>query len=250
MSVIVIGNQKTRPTGQKIAMGLQADYCENYMPKNKPYSLIFRYGNSYLNLPNRTEKNVVINPSHAIEKVVNKPLARNILVNNGISAPKIYLSGDLDNAYFPLLARPIYHYKGRNFYLIYTIQKAKEFLDRGFYIQEFINKKDEYRVFLLNGKFFEVCKKINKGNVINTNIRNHGMGWYFQWIPYITLDERLLNFCRAIYSLFSINFCAIDCCIDVNNKPFIFEINSAPALIDRKITKLCQKIKEIYTEYL
>ena len=250
MNSIIIGSQKSRPTAQKIAKGLNADYSENYMTREKQYTLIFRYGNSYLNLPNRAENCKIINSALSIEQVANKPMARNRLIQNGISAPTVYLSGDLDTAKFPLLARPIHHYRGRNFYIINTIQKAKEFLDRGFYIQEFINKKEEYRIFLLNGRFFEVCKKTNTGNVINTEIRNHGTGWYFQWIPYQSLDERLLKYCRGIYPIFDINFCAIDCCLDIDNKPFIFEINSAPALIDRKITKLCQKIKELYGDYL
>ena len=251
MSGIVLGCRKTRITARNLANALEAEYAENYVNPNDTYKFAFRYGNSQANLPSNRPC-VIINTARSIEIAANKPRCRKILRENEIPVPTTWSSDytlnhiDLVHRNWskPLIARPRYHFQGRNFKFAKTLSQAQEFLNCNYYLQEIIEKLEEYRVFIFNGKFFEVNKKVPTDAVKSDIIRNYGNGWFFQWMPYDTAPKTMLAYCKKAANAIELEWSAIDCCIDTAGNAYIFEINSAPALISRKCQKLAEKIQD------
>ena len=91
--------------------------------------------------------------------------------------------------------------------------------------------KHEYRVHVFRDKILDVqMKRKRNGAVGGTGIRNHANGWVYARAEITPPEELLLSSIKAV-SLLGLDFGAVDIGHRViDNKFFVFEINTAPGL--------------------
>lgn len=240
----VLVSPKAKLTGSRLAKilgiscGLNLDYQE------PQYDYIIRYGNTSEEIPYHTK---VINPKAAIINSSNKLQSRLTLIAHEIPAPKVYKCIEEIDQY-PVIARPPYHFKGRDFHLLHNETDARNYLEKGYYLQRYIDKKDEFRIFVWHDKIFEVNAKEPRTDYYNDMIRNFSNGWRFRWLRLDSVPSAMRRYCRQATEIMGLDFSGVDCCLDKQGNIFIFEINSAPSLIQRKAEKLAEKIKGYFND--
>jgi glutathione synthase/RimK-type ligase-like ATP-grasp enzyme len=109
-----------------------------------------------------------------------------------------------------------------------------------------VTKKDEYRLFILNDRIIEANIKRCPENQQTPIIRNKENGCFFARVRVSDLDRNLKNAARSAIREIGLDFGAVDCAT-IQEYPgiTIFEVNSAPGLIPRKIELLKTKLEEI-----
>lgn len=266
---VVLGCRRSRPTATLLARLAGWDYADGYNSCFQNLGggdLVLRYGNSSeLNTDNFSpghslplddyleEREIsVLNKAKCIARASNKLSARRAMRERGVSCPYTFetLSDDvLDRLQYPVVLRPFYHMKGRQFNVISNISELRANWDGSLYGSELILKKDEYRVFIVSGKVLEISQKVASKPTADKVIRNHGHGWVFKWIPFS--DMKSANYCvieesiKAVKSL-GLYFGAVDICIGIDDRPYVFEVNTAPGMLERKAAKLIERIKANY----
>ena len=238
---LVVGTKQTRTTGKLLSRVLHGDYLEDIMPVNHRYNLIWRWGNGHTLIPDFGGK--IINRGSAVSK--NKAQMRTWLLSKGVQCPKIFTSDTIGEAKYPLIARPVYHMRGRDFNIVENQMQAIGFLEHGYYLQEIVQNKDEFRVFAFLGKILECNIKVQVKEPrtrMNKLIKNFKTGYVFKRVRLVNMPANLITHCRTAQGMSGLDFCAIDCCVDNVNNPYIFELNAAPGLIERKAQTLCERI--------
>jgi len=241
---LVLGTYVCGKTGRAIAKELGARYESKSIWNDTMYDLVIRYGNGYSGLP--PNRRTVMNYAKNIHKVASKASFRYLLLRNEISAPKLYDEVTIDESSFPLIARPVNHYKGKHFHIVRNVDDFRKWLEHGYYFQEIIDKDTEFRLFIFKDRIMEANIKIPTSVSANEMIRNHSHGWSFSPTPVAGIQQDLKNEARYAAQIGGLTFCAVDCCISTDGKPYIFEVNSAPSLIPRKVGALVERIKETY----
>ncbi len=240
----ILGCRKSRITGRAIANKLHAAYIEE-RPRD---SVILRYGNSY----SPDGPGLTLNKQEAVCLTANKPLCKQKLLESGIRTPKYYsfreaLSG---NVRFPVIVRKNNHSQGRWFYVVDSIRKLRRYDPSRYYIQEVVQKIDEYRLFIMNDRIIEADLKELPTNNPHAMIRNHRYGSFFRWVRVSSLDSEMKSMVRrAVTEVVGLDFAAVDCATiqtEHGVSSTIFEINSAPGLNDRKLDLFIRKINEFY----
>jgi len=245
MSGVILESPQAFRTSRALAKELGVESVKRLRLSSDNIKWVFRYGNiSYLyHYPP-----LIINRKDSILSASDKYRAKELFMDCGIPIPRLYTIHDLETEEinFPIIARPRNHYKGRHFYIVEDIKTATNYFMRGFYLQDIVDNKDEYRVFIWRDKVFEVNikKKTREGNGNNELIRNFDNGWSFYFQPVSETKSIIKDFCRMAIRHLQLDWGAVDCCIDTNGKFYMFEVNSAPSLIDRKIKKLADKVRE------
>lgn len=226
------------------------DYAEGCLAGDiNQYKVIFRYGNSIAFGRSNPFGGLIINQSRAIEQSANKLNCRTILSDNEIACPQVYDINSFSTIRtFPVIARPFHHSQGRNFYICKDKEELALKMKEGYYAQEMVDKKDEYRLFILNNRIIEASIKEKMRPNADPMIRNHRRGWRFQRVRVADINQAMKQYSVSAAKVLALNWCAIDCCIATNGQPYIFEVNSAPGLIPRKAQKLAEKINIWLTE--
>lgn len=248
----VLGTRKSQRTGRILAKKLGVPYGDCVTRTEGAFDFIFRYGNTE-QFDNPVK--MIFNKGHDIILVSNKLKMRHRLIENYIPVPKVYdresvekNKEKINERELPLIARPVNHWKGRDFNLIHDYDEAMAYLRRGYYLQGLINKETEYRIFVWQGKIFECSVKEPRLERYDMLVRNFGNGWKFMYKQRVETPQALRKSAREAVALSGLDFGGVDCCIDKEGKNYIFEINSAPSLIDRKAEKLAKKVYEFMSE--
>jgi glutathione synthase/RimK-type ligase-like ATP-grasp enzyme len=162
-----------------------------------------------------------------------------------------FFSSDLLRAIpYPIIARPPHHSQGRNFNVIQSETEAKKFLDIGYYLQEIIHKRIEYRMFMFNELIMEANEKVKIGEYADELIRNHRRGWAFKKRLLESIPRSTRTLCTNAATRVHSNWCAIDVCENQDGTPYILEMNSAPGLIERKVDKLAEKFFSTFPNFI
>jgi len=177
------------------------------------------------NIPQRK----VVNDSKYIHLVNNKTEFRRILNDNNL-CPKTWFNTN-DNIFFPVIVRPEHHSRGRNIYycennkeLVFAIERCYP----NYYISEFINKIEEYRVFCAQGRIICVAKKTPKD--INDIAWNVAKGGRFDNVRWGEWNLNVLDKAISAFNLSELDFGGVDVMVDKEGQSYILEINSAPSL--------------------
>ena len=241
--VIVLGSRRSKTTAKAISRKIGAHYTESNIPETNEF--IIRYGNSYVNDPN----DFILNTKRSVQISSNKPKTKKLLIENNISTPKLISFEDVisGNCNFPVIVRKNRHFKGKYFYVCDNSLSVCRFDPNNYYIQEMVNKIDEFRLFILKDKIIEAnIKRCPSPNIM---IRNKENGCFFARIRVSELPIELKNNARKAMKEIGLDFGAIDCATikDDNDNivTTIFEVNSAPGLIPRKIDLLVSKLTEL-----
>ena len=107
--------------------------------------------------------------------------------------------------------------------------------------------KHEYRVHVFRGQVIDIqMKRKRNGAVGGTGIRNHANGWVYARAEIAPPEELLLSSINAVKSL-GLDFGAVDIGHRVvDNKFFVFEVNTAPGLEGTTLDKYSKAIYNYY----
>lgn len=133
-------------------------------------SIVIRYGTR---LEANVSGSIVYNESQAIAKASNKLAAREIFIREGVSTVPLikkepssnkFNISNIDPSYFPIIARPFTHSKGKDFVVLNTIEELNNHYEKYGYLKEwyysgYIKKTAEFRVHAAHGKILSVMAK-------------------------------------------------------------------------------------------
>lgn len=176
----------------------------------------------------------VINEARAISATSDKTTFRRLLDEKGLCPKTWVVEGDVQ---FPAVVRPRYHSGGRDVILVRNIGELRTAIQRvgaGWYAATYVDKVEEYRIFVVSGRVGWVAKKTPPTQAREGEARpvawNHTFGAVFENVRF---DEWPLKACKVAIEAFKfsgLDFGAVDVIIDRAGKPYVLEINTAIAL--------------------
>ena len=190
-----------------------------------------------------------LNKPNAIQLACDKLTTFHILDENGFKDIPIYFTSkdsaiDLVNIGNTIYCRSTTTgHSGRG---IVIANNANEVINAPLYTVK-TKHKYEYRVHVFRDKILDVqMKRKRNGAVGGTGIRNHANGWVYARAEIAPPEELLLSSINAV-RLLGLDFGAVDIGHRIiDNKFFVFEINTAPGL---EGTTLDNYSKAIYNYY-
>jgi len=143
---------------------------------------------------------------------------------------------------YPCLIRPKKHFAAHKFFVVKTKLEAKRAIKRcgrGWYASPLIDKKLEYRVFVLNGKAFKMVRRFHTDpNQVAWNIANGGTSVR---IMKESWPANVATIAVEAGKLLGLDWYAADVIVDQAGKPYVLELNTAPGLArDLTITNLAK----------
>lgn len=186
------------------------------------------------NLP-RDKKQQVLNTAGAIHLVADKLEFRRVLEEHEL-CPKTWFDwGDepLDDRKHIIRTRT--HHQGRGLWLVdgdkdwLMGQEVCDSLGEGnYYINEFIDKVAEYRVFVVSGRAVCVAEK-TPGNPKDI-AWNVARGGRFDNVRWDNWPLKAVKKSIEAFNLSGLDFGGVDVMVDAEGECYILEINSAPSL--------------------
>lgn len=165
----------------------------------------------------------IYQPKEAIITASNKPLARRLLIENGISCPEMYDKSQIE---FPCIARPKRTKQGKNFFYIENKEQLVNLNKKMTYFQQYIDKEREYRVHVFLNKVLVVQEKLDGDKASLT--WNHGNGFIFRPIRWSLIPRGLCPIAITSVQTLGLIFGAVDV-IEKDNNFYVLEINTAPS---------------------
>ena len=178
----------------------------------------------------------VVNKVPAIEATTDKRSFRLLLAKHGLSMRSWgsldeYLLEDAHEVVQSVLLRPEVHTRSENMFLctkLSEVVKAVKSISGRYYISEFIQKKNEYRIFITQNRVVWMIKKHPKspddltwGCVEEGNFEYLGWGdWKSEGVR-VGLESMKLS---------GLDFGAVDIVEDQDGKFYVLEVNTAPWL--------------------
>jgi glutathione synthase/RimK-type ligase-like ATP-grasp enzyme len=163
-----------------------------------------------------------------------------------VPSPKFWEYTEFDSiTQFPVVVRARKHFKGQAFFVVNSRAELQRYKTSNYYAMERINIQDEYRIFVCSGKVFEINKKIKdptRRDTLNPIIRNYENGWIMRRGGWGEAPRNVRPAAVAAAAATGLDFGAADVYVDTQGRVGVFEINSAPGLVQRKIDKLAIKI--------
>jgi glutathione synthase/RimK-type ligase-like ATP-grasp enzyme len=192
----------------------------------------------------RTESEIEYNKREAIQLSSNKGKCRQYLYDNGIPVPKPVLHDDIFGARyngtfrFPIVVRPTFHQKGKNFLLfnnlfeLYNGWRSVGRLDHP-YISEFYPKTTEYRVHVGHGKVLVVQQKVQTSEPVGENW-SHENGYTFEVVPWKQYRKEIVDLAVKTIEVLGLDFGAVDIMADPLDSSLpiavVCEVNTSPRL--------------------
>lgn len=186
---------------------------------------LIRWG-SRIEIP---DTSIVYNNSKAIERATDKKKSRKLMLEKGVSCPKLV---NRNNTVFPVIARPSRHAKGKNFVVLRNVTEFRNHWDahehNGWYYSEFIDKEREIRVHCAHGKVLEVMEKPRP--------TDGGIAWNraINGAPFVRVERAnyklymVKEALKAIKAL-GLDFGGVDVII-VGKQAYVLEVNTSPTL--------------------
>lgn len=191
-----------------------------------------------------TECSLVYNKPDKIKLSANKGRCRQYLYDNGIPVPKPVSHDDIFGARyngtfrFPIVVRPTFHQKGKDFLLFNNLSE----LERGWrsvgrldhpYISEFYPKTTEYRVHVGHGKVLVVQQKVQTSAPVSQNW-SHGNGYAFEVVPWKQYRKEIVDLAVKTIEVLGLDFGAVDIMADPLDSSLplavVCEVNTSPRL--------------------
>lgn len=190
------------------------------------------------------EGEIVYNKKKNIRLSSNKGKCREFLYENNIPTPKPLTHGDIFGARadgtfrFPIVVRPAFHQKGKNFLLfnnyteLYNKWNDIRRLDNP-YISEFYPKTTEYRVHVGHGKVLVVQQKVQMFETHGENW-SYENGYVFRVVPWKKYRKEIVDLAVKTIEVLGLDFGAVDIMADPEDDSFpvavVCEVNTSPRL--------------------
>jgi hypothetical protein len=188
----------------------------------------------------------LVNTPEAIIEISNKGGFRKKLADAGFAMPTTKNRSealDLISSGKKLVVRPYSHFGGSNTYLAScanSLDSAIRNCGTGWYASEFIPKVKEFRAFVAQGRVAYIVEKIVPDtSAIAWNVHQGGR---FENVRYDEWNLRVAKIAVEAFNLTSLDFGAVDIIVDSENKPYVLEINSAPAMTSEYWTTCVAKV--------
>ena len=180
------------------------------------------------------EKVNVLNNSKAIHLVADKLEFRRILEEHELCPKTWFKSLDIPcDKPMDVIVRTRYHHQGRGMWVFCCRDAAID--DRlaklgkdNYYINEFIDKVAEYRVFVVSGRVVCVAEK-TPGNPEDV-AWNVAKGGRFDNVRWDSWPVKAVKKSVEAFNLSGLDFGGVDVMVDKEGHCYILEINSAPSL--------------------
>lgn len=161
--------------------------------------------------------------------VANKCRFRMWAQENKVSVPRTWVKGkEPEDIVFPVVGRPAKHTKGKDFNVYNSQEEYNNSND--YYYSRLIEKESEWRVYVFEGRIFCVSEKIPAEGVGPHDPWNHSIGNAIFKIK--RLNSWPLDVCHlALGACVSLELlvAGVDVIVE-DKKPYIVEINTAPAI--------------------
>lgn len=181
-----------------------------------------------------------INELSAVQNARSKDRSLRLLKEWGLPTPKY--SYDFRKLHLPILGRDRYHYGGTD--ILYYGRHMDISRNHDYYV-EYLPIEEEYRYHVAFGEIINSAIKYG-GDETSVN-RNHTAGWVFKDTRQV---ELLATLSKAAVECLGLDFGAVDIIIS-KGKPYLLEVNTAPAMVERRMEKLARAInKEIGRGYI
>ena len=208
--------------------------------------VIINWGNS--NPPHFRWMEQDLNKPHAIQLACDKLTTFHMLEENGFKdIPQYTISKDIAK-HLIAMGDTIYcrttttGHSGRG---IVIAKNVNDLVNAPLYTVA-TRHKHEYRVHVFKDKVIDVQQKRKRIGAIGNGVRNHANGWIYARAE-IAPSEELLSSARRAVNLLGLDFGAVDIGHRlIDNKLFVFEINTAPGITG---TTLDNYAKAIYNYY-
>ena len=244
-------SRKSKTTGRNLCQELEIDGGMNSPPSDTDFLICWGMSNGDISHLNLGSQNVcILNHPKNSQNAVNKLESLKLLHKNDVNvAPFQSLQSIKENGMklsFPLIGRKLVHQGGWG--LFYCKKYIERAVRKGCeYFSQFIPSDTEYRVHIFLNKVVRISEKVpsDEEPLTNNKIRNHRFGWRFAWRPFHSEDypiEIIKESFKAIRAL-KLDFGAVDVLWGKNNKPYILEVNTAPALDGSGLNLYAEKIQ-------
>lgn len=149
------------------------------------------------------------------------------------NVPKTWFNHLSNDITYPCILRPKSHCQGKELYFItdyeFLIQVINflEYSDNTYYISEYINKTQEYRVCFIQGLVAWVANKVpaNPSNIA----WNVAQGSKFENVSWKSWPINVIEAAYKAYKLSGLYLGGVDIMVDKDGRSYILEINSAPS---------------------
>ena len=165
----------------------------------------------------------VIQKSAAIAEVNDKLEFRRVLNEHNL-CPKTYFNIDEVDEW-PIVLRPRHHAQGRKIKIVNEGEIG--YIPRDWYGSQIINKKREYRVFVVQGRVVAVAQKFPANE--EAFAWNVAQGGRFENVSWSQWPLRSVKIAVEAFNLSVLDFGGVDV-IEDDNRSYVLEINSAPSL--------------------
>ena len=205
----------------------------------QPDAYFIRWGCT-CNLPMVGGDRMVINTAKAIHLVADKLEFRRILEEVEL-CPRTWFdvqgwswcAADVNNdPHLPVVVRTRTHHQARGLWCFddeeEVIDKCEELGEGNYYINEFIPKVAEYRVFVMQGRAVCVAEK-TPGNPDDV-AWNVAKGGRFDNVRWDDWPLKAVKKSIEAFNLSGLDFGGVDVMVDKEGEVYILEINSAPSL--------------------
>ncbi len=224
-----LGRTSTSKIAEYSKTGIEAIlHTKDKQPKEA--FAVFRWGCT-ANIEGKV--NLTVNKAKAIHAVTDKASFRLLLSSNKLAVPSWINVKDWakDGAPSPVVIRPTTHHQGRNLFFCKTEKEVLAQIGKmgsGYYISEFFDKTEEFRVFVVQGRVVCVASK-TPGNPKDI-AWNVAQGGRFDNVKWGSWDLDACRMSIEAMALAGLDFGGVDIMKDKRGRLSILEINSAPSL--------------------
>ena len=179
----------------------------------------------------------IYNDSQGVSNSSNKARARQMMHSHGVRVPKPIDKFNYHSANYPLIWRPSYHNKGKQFVVLnFPLEVTeKNYLNSG-YLSEFVDKDREFRVHVGGKKILAVSEKPPQKAKKWNEIKGQEFFQVFEWPT--DVSRQAVAAVKAV----GLDHGGVDVMLK-GKKAYVLEINTAPTLYG------CDFEIEAYREY-
>ncbi len=226
MSDFLLLHENSFNTGKALAEALNIPYGKTL---DRKVDSLIRWG-SRVQIPRKPDR--VLNKMEALNNASNKERALKYMEENNIPHPPLVdrFEGEL------LLARRAEHQAGSGAFFItsqhdYDLARSINCVS----FMKYIPIIREFRVHVYKGNAFFAYERKCPPNPTSLNIRNQ---WSEERIDIDRLPNGMKEVVETSVNKFKLDFAGVDIGVSVTNKMYIFELNSACALVTSEGRKL------------
>lgn len=175
----------------------------------------------------------VLNTAKAIHEVNDKTGFRRVLDEKELCPATWFSHAEVPDHICGkgVIIRPAKHAQGRNIYLSRTGKELEEAIRKcgaGYYISEYIEKAEEYRVAVVQGRAVWVAKKTPADpEAIAWNVAKGGRFDNVRWDGW---PLKVVRIAIEAFNCSSLDFGGVDVMVGKDGSVTVLEINSAPSL--------------------